>query len=614
MKRLRRLTNRVRRWATKRSWQLLLCFIAVPLIAAIYSGLSAEPAASSSSTLSQGIPVTTGNQITINGQRFNAPWQIQAERIGVADFAAENSLGLSLLSNSEARLQPVQWFSDPNQTPLNLAAWLEGGYRFLDLSEIAQLEGWQTSFIGSELQIIAPISQVQNIRLGKQAWGDRIVIDLTDKALWNLRETPGEFTVVVNGASSENLATVLEEYQAEGSGSSQLPGNLIRSLQITTGTRQTIISGSIPENAGPSISMLTGPNRLVIDIRQDYLRPLSILWAPGVRWRQQYLSVGGRAFPVHWLEVNPLSPELIFRPIWSDPTTATGLTPLITMAQRWQAAAAINSGFFNRNNQYPLGAIRRDDTWISGPILGRGAIAWDDSGNFLVGRLALDLSLTTDQNQQFPIQTINSGYVQAGIGLYTPAWGRTYTPITDNETVVTIVGDQVVNQQATKNAGTQSLPIPADGYLLVVRSLSAAVNALTPSTQIQITERSLPSSFDNFPQIMAAGPLLLNQRQVVLNAQAEGFSQAFATQAAPRSAIGLAAAGQVLLATAHFSPTGRGPTLNEMAEIMKQLGSVDALNLDGGSSSSLYLGGRLLNRNARTAGRVNNGIGIFLQP
>jgi exopolysaccharide biosynthesis protein len=42
------------------------------------------------------------------------------------------------------------------------------------------------------------------------------------------------------------------------------------------------------------------------------------------------------------------------------------------------------------------------------------------------------------------------------------------------------------------------------------------------------------------------------------------------------------------------------------------LGSTDALNLDGGSSTALYLGGRLINRSPRTAARVNNGIGLFL--
>jgi len=44
------------------------------------------------------------------------------------------------------------------------------------------------------------------------------------------------------------------------------------------------------------------------------------------------------------------------------------------------------------------------------------------------------------------------------------------------------------------------------------------------------------------------------------------------------------------------------------------MGAVEALNLDGGSSTSLYLGGSLLDRPPSTAARVHNAIGIFIQP
>jgi exopolysaccharide biosynthesis protein len=80
---------------------------------------------------------------------------------------------------------------------------------------------------------------------------------------------------------------------------------------------------------------------------------------------------------------------------------------------------------------------------------------------------------------------------------------------------------------------------------------------------------------------------LVKDRRIVLNAQAEGFSNAFARQAAPRSAIGRTQAGELLLVAIHNSPGGRGPTLTETAQIMAQLGSIDALNLDGGNSASL---------------------------
>jgi exopolysaccharide biosynthesis protein len=47
---------------------------------------------------------------------------------------------------------------------------------------------------------------------------------------------------------------------------------------------------------------------------------------------------------------------------------------------------------------------------------------------------------------------------------------------------------------------------------------------------------------------------------------------------------------------------------------MQQLGAIDALNLDGGSSTTLYLGGQILDRPPRTAARVHNGIGVLMTP
>jgi exopolysaccharide biosynthesis protein len=47
---------------------------------------------------------------------------------------------------------------------------------------------------------------------------------------------------------------------------------------------------------------------------------------------------------------------------------------------------------------------------------------------------------------------------------------------------------------------------------------------------------------------------------------------------------------------------------------MQQLGTVNALNLDGGSSTALYLGGQILDRPVRSTGRVHNAIGIFPLP
>jgi hypothetical protein len=329
-----------------------------------------------------------------------------------------------------------------------------------------------------------------------------------------------------------------------------------------------------------------------------------------VRWQQRYIAVAGQSFPVYWLQIDPAQASL--RPIWPDPTTAVGTAPLTTMAQRWQATAAINAGFFNRNNQYPLGALRSNNHWISGPILSRGVVGWNEQGQVRMERLFLRQTLTTVTGQTFPIQALNSGYVQAGIGLYTPEWGRLYQPVLEGETVVTVVNGVVTAQQAASAIAPSGVPIPADGYVLALRAYATAAQALPPGQSITLSSELLPPSLEPFPNVVGGGPLLLRDRTLVLDAALEQFSTAFATQAAPRSAIGLTSTGEILLVAVHNSPRGPGPTLDQLAQIMLQLGSTDALNLDGGSSASLYLGGRLINRSPATAARVNNGIGLFL--
>lgn len=63
---------------------------------------------------------------------------------------------------------------------------------------------------------------------------------------------------------------------------------------------------------------------------------------------------------------------------------------------------------------------------------------------------------------------------------------------------------------------------------------------------------------------------------------------------AARSAICTTESGILLIAAVHNRVGADGPSLTEIAKVMQQLGCVDALNLDGGSSTSLYLGDNCL--------------------
>lgn len=545
-----------------------------------------------------------GNQVILNGTPLAAIWSTRQNRIGLADSSLLQMTGVTLLSTQDVTRQPIQWFSNPETQPYILNTWLTSQYRFLDITDLAPSLGWQLQVEGGTLRITTPTAQVLGIRQGRQVWGDRLVVDLDRAATWRVAEQGNVFTVTVDGRLDPAIAQAFKP----------MPGNLIRSLSVVPGANQTQIRFEATGIQRLFTFTLPTPNRLVIDLRPDYLVEQDILWAPGIRWQQRVIRQGSSQFPATILELNPRQAGLRIKPIWSDPASLPGISPLITMAQRWQVAAAINGGFFNRNNQLPLGAVRVDNRWISGPILNRGAIGWNDAGDTVVGNLSLQESIVTADGQRLPIFSLNSGFVGAGISRYTPEWGAVYNPIQDGEIIVTVRGDRVVSQQPGGPAAQTAFPIPPDGYLLTIRANPNLASLLPVGSSVRSQLSANPPAFDQVPHIMGGGPLLIQNRRVVVNPAAEGFSEAFIRQGAPRSAIAKTQDGTMLLVAVHNRFSGSGPTLGEMAQIMQQLGAVDALNLDGGSSTSLYLGGQLLNRSPRTAARVHNGIGIFLQP
>ncbi|MEA5513846.1 phosphodiester glycosidase family protein [Nodularia sp. UHCC 0506] len=586
--------------------------------------------------------LASGNQITLNGRTLSGAWLQERGTDGqvkthLSDGAIRQFIGVDFLSSNDAARQPIEWFSS-NQA-LVLATRLLKGHRYLDITNFAQTAGWQLQANGNILAIAIPPAQVKNIRQSQQPSGvshppfrsARIVLDLDRPVPWQLSQglpinrpvdsdgpttqatTPlnREWVVILEGTADPAL---IQQYAPPRS-RPNLPKQLeplIRQLQVVN--NRTLISLSVPFGMSPQIITLPNPNRLVIDLRPDALVQRDINWAAGLRWRQQLVNLGTERFPIVWLDINPRQAGLTLKPISSETNTQTGTAPLIQMAQQSSVVAAINGGYFNRNNRLPLGAIRRDGQWLSGPILNRGAIAWNDSGQFYFGRLTLQETLIAANNQRLPILFLNSGYVQSGIARYTSSWGTSYTPLTDNEILVIVQNNRVTNQLPGGKAGQTAVPIPQDGYLLTLRANATNTASQLPiGTAVSITSTTNSAEFNRYPHIMGAGPLLVKNNQIVLDAQSEKFSKAFSRQKAVRSGICTTASGSLMIAAVHNRAGGLGPTLAEHAQLMKNIGCVNALNLDGGSSTSLYLGGQLLDRSPNTAARVHNGIGVFLQ-
>lgn len=104
---------------------------------------------------------------------------------------------------------------------------------------------------------------------------------------------------------------------------------------------------------------------------------------------------------------------------------------------------------------------------------------------------------------------------------------------------------------------------------------------------------------------LQAGPRLLVDGKVSLNVKQEGFKDPkILTGGGARSALGITKDHKLILLT-----TG-GATIPQLAEIMRQAGAYQAMNLDGGASSGLYYNGKYLTTPGR---KISNALVIKVQ-
>lgn len=100
-----------------------------------------------------------------------------------------------------------------------------------------------------------------------------------------------------------------------------------------------------------------------------------------------------------------------------------------------------------------------------------------------------------------------------------------------------------------------------------------------------------------FSEALSAGPILFAEGASHVTSDEEVFFDTAIPNVHPRTAIGYTSEGDLLLLIIDGRQSdSRGVNLDELAKIMKDIGAVEALNLDGGGSSSIYANGRLLNK------------------
>jgi exopolysaccharide biosynthesis protein len=307
-------------------------------------------------------------------------------------------------------------------------------------------------------------------------------------------------------------------------------------------------------------------------------------------------------FSIWLLSLDPLRVDL--RAVLAN-DEIMGTETVSAIAERHRALAAINAGFFATNGD-PAGVLTVGGRLVSDTRRPRGAvgITRDPAGlQLMFGRLRATATLTLQRGSKtsVPIDGVDTTRLLGKLMLFTPS----YHPDTD-----TAKGglEWVVNGQPLRvvsgphRAG--KTPIPAGGFVLSFGGDRAppGLARLKRGTRVTLDVaydpvEGEPKSWSGAQDIVGGAGLLIRDGRDVDDWSIESFAKGFAETRHPRTMIGTAADGTIWLATVD----GRQPqlsvgmTLDELRTLAHHLGLVNALNLDGGGSTTMWVQGQVLN-------------------
>lgn len=298
--------------------------------------------------------------------------------------------------------------------------------------------------------------------------------------------------------------------------------------------------------------------------------------APGVHYTSWSETDARGPVRAHLIAVD--LDERSLRLDYASPTKVAATDDVLDLARVRGALAAVNGDFFDIGRTgAPLGVGRsaprglfngRASGWNSAFFLTRKGRAQVGEVN-LRGRIA--------ERPGAAITNFNSHFVApGGIGVYTARWGSSpgYAATQGQETDVRMVvvrDGRVVANRATLRPGK-----PIHGLVLIGRGEGA-----TQLRKLRTGPATVRWSLRGRPSMVITGSTFLIDDgvvQVVDDAEMH-----------PRTAIGIDRdTNEVLLLVVDGrQSTSRGLTMVELAQMMTDLGADEALNLDGGGSSTM---------------------------
>jgi exopolysaccharide biosynthesis protein len=300
-----------------------------------------------------------------------------------------------------------------------------------------------------------------------------------------------------------------------------------------------------------------------------------------------------------------------------------GLETVSSLAARYGAAAATNGGYFRTTGTFRgecVGMLVLDRKLLSEPHNDRAEFGLVDAGNkteVVFGHLKFSGEISV-RSLKRSVQGLNRPLSPDETIIFTPEFHR--TTLTNADGIEVVVRR---NRVASVNDHQGSTTIPADGFVIsaIGKSrdwLKDKVRKGSPvkfSWRLNSIEPGEDQKWQGAHTILGAGPQLIKGGRIAITNAQEKITPAFVNDGHPRTAIAKLSSGKILLVTIDGRQQGEsiGMPLTILADLLMELHAVEAMNLDGGGSTTMVIHNKIVNRPSDQTGErpVSDAILVF---
>jgi hypothetical protein len=332
-------------------------------------------------------------------------------------------------------------------------------------------------------------------------------------------------------------------------------------------------------------------------LRQAGLRELQV--SPGVIYRKVVQKKPQRTYYV--LTVDPSSAATLDNVVAGTKYPALDLTSKMVIKDGGEAGI---NGDFGLQPGRPAHMSAADGELLQTSVLGKNGrafgISQDETASYF-GTPKVSIRLADPAlPSPIAIDTWNVGTPQGDeVSAYSPR-GGTMAPTPTGACSARLLATSSAGWSPSGRISTEyqvdavrcgDTAMSLDGGIVVATRESGAsaslVSAIGVGDDVSV---SWSSGWPGVTDVLGGGEVLIRDGQIAVSK-----CDTYLCMRNPRTSVGVTSDGKILMVVVDGRPLRAGATLIQLATLMKGLGAVNAMNLDGSGSSTMVVNGKVVN-------------------